>query len=152
MQRFDDEMPVVDGTDGPADEEPREEVEHRREIELPAAADPELCGVCHPPLIRRVGDKLLAEHVRGNRLIVLTHRRARVSLTHTSPEALDPHEAHDPFATHGDALVDEILVHSWAAIPAETRFMRRADQDTQLLVPPRVGRRGPATPRVEATG
>ena len=47
-QCLDDEMAIVDGTDGPADEEPRVEVEDRRQVERTTAANDEL-GSCRQP-------------------------------------------------------------------------------------------------------
>ncbi len=46
------QIPVVPGADGPAHDEPREQVERRRAVQLPAAADDELGRVAHPALIR----------------------------------------------------------------------------------------------------
>ena len=39
LQGFDRDMPVVHGTDGPSHDEPREQIQDRREVELAAAAD-----------------------------------------------------------------------------------------------------------------
>ena len=36
LERLDRQVPIVDGADGPADDEPREQIEDRREIELAA--------------------------------------------------------------------------------------------------------------------
>ena len=41
-------MPIVDGAHRPADDEAREEVEHRRQVQLVAAPDHELRRVRHP--------------------------------------------------------------------------------------------------------
>ena len=121
----------------------------RRQVERAAATDHELRRVSHPTLIRGVGDKLLREHVGGHGVIVLAHRRLFEPFPHTSPEPLGLHEPHDPFATHQDALLDQILVHPWAAIAATTGLMRRADQHAELSVSLSVCRLGPSTPRIE---
>ena len=46
-------MAVVDGAHGPSHDEPGEQIQDRRKVELPAAADDELRRVADPPLIRR---------------------------------------------------------------------------------------------------
>ncbi len=69
-------MAIIDRTDRPANQEARVEVEDRREIELPTAADHELGGIADPALVGGGGDELLREQVRGNRLIMIAHRRA----------------------------------------------------------------------------
>ena len=66
LERLDDQMAIVNGTDGPADQVSRVEVENRREIELPAAADHEIGGIADPPLVRRVRDAGLREQIRRN--------------------------------------------------------------------------------------
>ena len=151
LERRDDEMPVVDGTQGPADEEPGVEIEDRRQVACAAATDHDLRRVSHPPLIRRVGDKLLRKHVGGDRLVVLAHRRLREPLPHASLEPLGPHEPDDAFAADQCARVDQILVDPRTAVPAPTRLMGRADHDPQLPVSLRVRRLGPPTPRIEPT-
>ena len=61
-QCLDAEMAIVDGTDGPADfEEPRVEVEDRRQVERTTAANDELGRVANPALVRRLGHKVLAK-------------------------------------------------------------------------------------------
>jgi hypothetical protein len=55
VERFDRHVPIVDGTDGPAYDEPREQVEDHRQIELAATADDELRCVTDPALIRTRG-------------------------------------------------------------------------------------------------
>ena len=71
VERPHDEMAIVDRADGPADQEARVEIENRREIELPAAADHELRRVAGPPLVRRVRDEVLREYVRRDGLVVM---------------------------------------------------------------------------------
>jgi len=54
VQRLQHQMAVVDGAHRPPDDEPREEVEDRCQVELGAAlADAQFGGVAHPPLIGR---------------------------------------------------------------------------------------------------
>ena len=51
LERLDVQMPIVGGTDGPADDEPREQVEDRCQIELAAAPDDELRGIADSAMI-----------------------------------------------------------------------------------------------------
>ena len=75
-ERLQRQMPIVDGADGPAHHEAREQIEHRRQIELPALADDELGRVADPPPIGRVRGELSVEEIRRHRLIVVAHRGA----------------------------------------------------------------------------
>ena len=148
-QCLDDEMAIVDGTDGPADEEPRVEVEDRRQVERTTAANDELGRVANPALVRRLGHKVLAKHIRRDGLIMVAHGRTFEAFPHARREPLRPHQPHHPFAADGDALFDQVLVHAGAPIPIATGLMRRADQHAELPVPLCVCRLGPPAPRVE---
>ena len=72
LECLEDEMAVIDGTDGPADQEARVEVEQSGQIELPAGPDHDLRRVGDPPLIRGVRDERLVEHIRRDRFRVKT--------------------------------------------------------------------------------
>ncbi len=53
-------MAIVDRTDRPANQEARVEVEDRREIELPTAADHELGGIADPALTNSCASRFAA--------------------------------------------------------------------------------------------
>ena len=53
LERLDRQVPIIDRADGPADDEPRVQVEDRGQIQLAALADHELGRVADPSLIRR---------------------------------------------------------------------------------------------------
>jgi hypothetical protein len=91
LQGVDRHMPVVHGADGPPHDEPREQIQYRREVELAAAADDELGRVADPPLIRRVRLKLPVQEIGGDRLVVITHRRALVALAEPRLQPVFPH-------------------------------------------------------------
>jgi hypothetical protein len=80
LERLDGQMPIIHSAEGPADDEPREQIQDHREVELAARADDELGGVADPPLIGAVGRELPVEQIRRHRLIVITHRRVLVPL------------------------------------------------------------------------
>ena len=67
-------MPVVHGADRPPHDEPREQIQDHREVELAGAAgaDDELGRVADPPLIRRVGLKSPVEQIGRDGLVVIT--------------------------------------------------------------------------------
>src|SRR3954470_24777672 len=52
LERLDREMAIVDGADGPADDEPGKQVQDHREVRLALLTDAELARVTDPPLIR----------------------------------------------------------------------------------------------------
>ena len=142
-------MPVVDGTDGPADDEPRVEVENRRQVEPAAAPDDELGGVTDPPLVRRGRDKLLPEQIRSDGLVVITHCRALESLPCARRQALGLFQANHPLPAHAMPLRLQIPVQPRTAIRAATRLMRSTDQHAELVVLLRVRRGRPPHPRIE---
>ena len=117
LERLHDEMPVVDGTDGPADEKAREEVEHGRQVEFSATPNHELRRIGDPPLVGRFGDKVLRQHVGRDRLIVVAHRGDFVSLTHPRLEALFLHQTNDPLTTDPFVLLDQVFVNPRTAVP-----------------------------------
>ena len=151
LERLDDEMAIVDGTDGPADQEPRVEIENRREIELPTAADHELGRVADPALVRCGGDEVLREHIRRDRQIVIAHRRAPKTLPRPRGEAFPLFQPNYPLPTDAMPLLEQVAMNPWTAIGAATYLMRRANQHAQLLVALGMRRFGPGVPRVEAT-
>ena len=71
LERLDGHLAVVARTDGPPHDEPREQIQDRRQIELAAAADDELRRVADPPLIRRGRREVAIEQIGCDRLIVI---------------------------------------------------------------------------------
>jgi hypothetical protein len=82
--------PFVDGTHGPADDEPREHVQDHGEVELAALADDEFAGVARPALIGGLGRALLLQQIGGHGLIVIAVGRDLVALAASRFEALLP--------------------------------------------------------------
>ena len=130
-------------------EKPRVEVQHGRQVELAAAPDPKLRRVRDPALIGRIGDEVPGEHVRGDRLVMLAHRRPLEPFAHTGTQALELHQPHYAFATDRLALLPQVLMHARAAIPTPAPLMRGSDQHAQPLVSSSPRRRRPVPPRVE---
>ena len=95
-------MPVIDRTDGPADDEAGEQIEDRRQIQLAALADHELGRVADPAPIRRVGRELPIEQIRRDRLVVIAHRRALEPFPGPGFQPVLLHQPNHPFAA--DAL------------------------------------------------
>ncbi len=118
-------MTIVDGADGPADDEAGKQVENRGQIELAVLTDHELARVADRALIRRVGPKLPVEQIRGDRLTVITHRRHLESLARARVEALGLHQPHDSFPTHPQVL------QTWSQ--RETLIRRRTSSLTRLM-------------------
>jgi hypothetical protein len=97
------EVPVVDRTHGPSHDEPRKQIEDRRQIQLPALADHELGGVADPAPIRRVGRELSVEQIRRDRLIVITHRRALEAFPSPRFQSVFLHQSNHALAAHADS-------------------------------------------------
>ena len=132
-------MAIIDRTDRPADQEPRVEVGDRREIELPAAADHKLGRVANPPLVRRVRDEVLHEHIRRDGLVRIAHRRALEAFPHPRREAFHLFQPNHALPTDPVALVP---VNAGTAVGAATRFMRGPNQHAELPIPLGVRRLG----------
>ena len=64
-QRFDREVALQSVTRGPADDPPRVEVEHDREVE-PALCRPDVGDVSAPFLVGRIGTEVLRDQVLRN--------------------------------------------------------------------------------------
>ena len=134
LQRGEREVPIIHGAKGPTDDEARVQIHNGGQIELRAAADDELRGVADPPLIRPFRPELAIEHVAGNRLIVITHRRRPKSLPHTGLQPFNLHQASHPFPTDRDALLEKILEDTGTAIGATARFVGGPNQHAQLAI------------------
>src|SRR2546430_7136573 len=87
VERLQRKMPVVDGADGPADREPREQIENGCQIELAGPPDHELRRVADPPLIHGRGGEPTIEQIARDWLIVIAHRRGLEALPHARLEA-----------------------------------------------------------------
>ena len=111
LKGFDRHMPVVHGADGPSHDKPGEQIQDRREIELPATADDELSCVADPPLIRCGRLKVSVQEIGSRRLIVITHRRALVPLAEPRLQPVFLHQAHDPFAADVLLLLEDVSVN-----------------------------------------
>lgn len=59
LKRIDREMAIVDGADGPADDEPGKQIQDHRQVGFPLLADAELARVPDPPLIRTLRRDIL---------------------------------------------------------------------------------------------
>ena len=66
VERANRQVTVVDGADGPAHDESREQVEHGGEVELAAATDDELRRVADPALIRARRVKATGQQIRSD--------------------------------------------------------------------------------------
>ena len=124
-------MPIIHGADRPADDEPRVQVQDRREIQLVAAADDELRRVADPPLIRRGGRELPIEQIGRDRLVVIAHRRELEPPPHAASQAVLLHQPDDPLAADRLAVLDQVLrecagCRSCAGWPRRTRAPSRA--------------------------
>src|ERR687895_676856 len=114
LERFDRQVPVIDRAHGPAHDEPRVQVEDRRQVQLATLADDELGGVADPALIRRVCRELTVEEIARHRLIVITHGRAREPFPDPRPQSVFLHQPDHALATDAFLLLEEILVNAWA--------------------------------------
>ena len=92
-------MAVTDGTDGPVDEEAGIEVKDGRQVERATAPNDELGRVADPPLVRRVGDEVLAEEIRRDGLVMIAHGCAREPLPHPRGEAFRLFQPDDALPT-----------------------------------------------------
>ena len=115
-------------------DEPGEQIQDRRKVELPAAADDELGGVADPPLIRRGRRKVSVQEIGRHRLIVITHRGELVPLAAPRFQPVFLHQAHDLFAADVLLLLEEILVNARAAVALLARLKRRPHQHGQPAI------------------
>ena len=143
-------MPIVHGADGPADDEPREQIEDRREVQLAALADHELRRVADPALIRRRGRELPIQQIGGDRLIVVAHRRAFEPLARPRLQAVFLHQSHDALAADVLVLLDQILVDARAAVAMLALLERGPHQHCQPAIVAGMRRFRTALPGVEA--
>ena len=131
LQSLEGHVPVVHRADGPPHDEPREQIQDRREVQFAAAADDELGRVADPPLIRGVRLELAVEQIRRDRLVVIAHGGYFVTLPGPCDQAFFLHQPDDPFATHLLVLLDQVFVNARAAIALFARVKGRLDEDLQ---------------------
>ena len=150
VERFDRDVSIIDGADGPTHDEPREQIQDGREVQLAAAADDELRRVTDPSLIGTGRLEATVEQIRRHRLIVVAHRRGLESLPGARFETVFLHQADDALATDALGLLDQILVNARAAVSLATLIERRTYQHLEPSIGPGVrGLRAP-TRSVEA--
>jgi hypothetical protein len=130
--------PVIDGTDGPSHDEPREEVEDGREIELAAAADHKLRRVADPSLIRSRRLEPTIQEIGGHRLIVIAHRGALEPRPSPRLKTVFLHQTNHALATDALVLLDQIFVSPRAAIPLAALIEGCPHQDAQPAIGLRV--------------
>jgi hypothetical protein len=70
LKRLEGQVAVIHRAHGQADDEPREQVQDHRQVELAAGPNDKLGRVADPPLIRRLGCELPVEQIVGDGLIV----------------------------------------------------------------------------------
>src|SRR3954447_7079388 len=143
-------MPIVDGAEGPADDVPRVQIQNRGNEQLRAAADQKLRGVADPPVIRAVGGELPIQHVGGDRLIVIAHRRPLVSAPCPHHDPLLAHQASDALLADPLAVFDKIFPDARPAVGPTTGVVRGSHAHAEMAIAAGVGRFRAALPRVEA--
>jgi hypothetical protein len=122
------EVAIIDAAHRPADDEPREQIENRRQVQFAALADHEFGGVADPALIRRVGRELPVEDIRRHRVVVIAHRRAREPPADPRLQALFLHQPNDAFAADPHVLLEQVTMNPRAAVPVLARLERRVHQ------------------------
>jgi hypothetical protein len=63
VERFDGQMPIVDGADRPPHGERREQIAHDGEVPFAILTNAQLADVADPSLIRSVGRELLLQQM-----------------------------------------------------------------------------------------
>src|SRR5262249_49567516 len=134
----------------PADDKARVQIQNRREIEFAAGADQELRRVAHPALIRPLGAELPRQHIGGDRLIVLAHRRGPEAFARAGAQPLGAHQTRDALFAHVLTLLAEVFPDPRASVSPTAGLVRRADPHPQMSVASDAGRFGPPLPRIEA--
>jgi hypothetical protein len=107
------------------------------------------------PTQRRFGSsgrELPVEQIRGDRLVMIAHRRAFEAFTGPRVQSVLLHQPNHAPAAHADLLLTQVFVNAWAAVPLLARVERGAHQDPQLPIALGVARFGSPTPRVIPAG
>jgi hypothetical protein len=152
VERLHRDMAVVHRAEGPADDEPREQVEDDREVQL-ALRRAQLGGVPNPSLVRPLGREVAREQILSHRLPVVAVGGVLEPPLRPAHQPLLLHQPDDSLAAHLDALLLQRAVDSWAPVlPSALRAPRvcLAHLHTQQLVSLVVCARRPLLPRVEA--
>src|SRR6266571_687643 len=152
LERLDRQVPVVDGADRPAHDEPREQVQDRRQVELAAGPDQEFRGVAHPALVGGLGIELAIQKVGCDWLIVVAHRRHLEALAGPRFHPVFLHQSSHALRTDLDALLDEIPIHPRAPVAPPALVERRPDQNPQSSIVSRVRRFQTSPGGIEAAG
>src|SRR5690606_675131 len=101
--------------DRPADDAPREEIDHRRQVE-PALFRPDVGDVGYPDSVGSSGHEVAPEKIGSRRLGVRRVCRPADSPLWTGGKALQVHEASHPLAANPDAPGLEFPVNPGAAV------------------------------------
>jgi hypothetical protein len=121
-------VPAIHRAHRPADDEPREQIQNHRQIELAAGADDEVGGVADPALIWGCRLELPVEQIARHRLIVIAHCRVLVRLADPRSQAFFLHYPHDALTAHTLPQLDQILVDARAAISAFRKVSTKPGQ------------------------
>lgn len=114
--------------------------------------DTQLRRIADPALIRPVGRELPIEHVAGDGMIVIAHRRMAMAATYAADEAVLAHQRCDPLLTDGFPLLVQIFPHARVPIAPTARLVRSPDQHAQSLIATRMRRDRTLMPGIEAAG
>jgi hypothetical protein len=135
LQRAHRKVPIVDGAQRPGDDEPRMQIENRREEEpTTTIADEQLRRVPDPALVRKCGLEAPLEQIRRHRLIMLAHRRRAVTSTNSGLKAFLLHQPNDPVAANVLAALGQLDVDARAAVGATAALVRFAHDDGEAPV------------------
>jgi hypothetical protein len=144
-------MAIIDGADGPAHDEPGEQIEHHRQVRLAALADPQLAGVADPALIRPLGREFLPKQIVGHRLIVIAHRGPLVPLADAGLQPLLLHQPNDSLAAHTLPPLHEVVRDPRAAVVPAAAGERRMNEHLEATVLSGPRRLRARAPGMEAT-
>src|SRR2546425_6537208 len=151
LERFDRQVPVVDGTDRPAHDESREQVKNRGQVELAAGPDQQLRRVTYPTLVGRLRLELAVQEVCSDRLVVFAQGRHLESLARSRFQPVFLHQPSYALWADPDSLLEEIPMDPRAPIALPALVKRRLDKNPQSSVVSRVGRLRTAPRGIETT-
>src|SRR5690606_8733197 len=119
--------------DGPADYPPREEVDHRRQVQ-PALLRPDVRDVGHPDLIWRGGREVSLEEVGRRLLAVRGIRRSAESPLWSGDKALSTHEPGNTFPSDSCAGCPEFAMDARTAVPPSASLVHRGHLRREALI------------------
>src|ERR1700733_3851274 len=140
-------MPVVHGAHRPTHGEPRIQVEHYGEVELPAASD-QLGRVAGPALIAPRRLEIASQDIRSDRLIGFRAAIAPVALNRTRTQTHSPHQPNHSIAADEDLLRSELAQDPRASVGPTASLEGRPHQHRQPTVLTGSIRFRPLTPGV----